>query len=107
MFFQVLAKSCKPIPVMAFGFFFVGKKYGWRKFVYVSAIVVGVMLFLYKDKKSKQESGQYGLGELLLLASLAMDGTTTAIQDHMKKHYRSSALSKMFYMNFYSTIYLT
>lgn len=33
------------------------------------AIVVGVMMFLYKDKKS-QASSAYGFGEMLLVGSL-------------------------------------
>ncbi|CAD6187911.1 unnamed protein product [Caenorhabditis auriculariae] len=102
---QVLAKSCKPIPVMVFGVLFAQKKYKWRKYLYVLMIVVGVAMFLYKDKKSKAES-QFGIGELLLLLSLAMDGTTTSIQDVINKNYRRSALSMMLFMNLYSTVYL-
>ncbi|KAK5975716.1 hypothetical protein GCK32_006662 [Trichostrongylus colubriformis] len=102
---QVLAKSCKPIPVLVFGVLFAGKKYSWRKYVFIFMIVVGVALFLYKDKKSSNEK-QVGIGELLLLLSLTMDGTTTSIQDRINKSYKRSTLSMMFFMNFFSTIYL-
>ncbi|KAK6040829.1 UAA transporter family protein, partial [Cooperia oncophora] len=76
---QVLAKSCKPIPVLIFGVLFAGKKYSWRKYVFIIMIV---------------------------LLSLTMDGTTTSIQDRINKSYKRSTLSMMFYMNFFSTIYL-
>ncbi|PIO52424.1 hypothetical protein TELCIR_26270 [Teladorsagia circumcincta] len=35
-----------------------------------------------------------------------MDGTTTSIQDRINISYKRSTLSMMFYMNFFSTIYL-
>ncbi|VDL66824.1 unnamed protein product [Nippostrongylus brasiliensis] len=102
---QVLAKSCKPIPVLVFGVLFAGKKYSWRKYIFIIMIVLGVAMFLYKDKKSSTEK-QIGIGEILLLLSLTMDGTTTSIQDTINKSYKRSTLSMMFYMNFFSTIYL-
>lgn len=42
---QVLAKSCKPVPVMIMGAF-MGKKYPLRKYVNVCLIVLGVALFM-------------------------------------------------------------
>lgn len=57
------------------------KSYAVRKYVFVLLIVVGVVLFMYKDKsgQSKFETS-FGLGELLLLLSLTMDGLTGAVQ---------------------------
>ena len=78
--FQVLGKSCKPIPIMVFGVLFAGKRYACRKYAYVLMIVIGMAIFLYKPDsggKGKVGSGfQFGAGELLLVASLAMDGAT-------------------------------
>ena len=42
---QVLAKSCKPVPVMIMGAF-MGKKYPARKYLNVCLIVLGVALFM-------------------------------------------------------------
>jgi len=42
---QVLAKSCKPVPVMIMGAF-MGKKYPLRKYLNVCLIVMGVALFM-------------------------------------------------------------
>lgn len=35
-----------------------------------------------------------------------MDGTTGAIQDNIRRHYTANGHSMMYYMNFFSTIYL-
>ncbi|PAV91862.1 hypothetical protein WR25_15615 [Diploscapter pachys] len=104
---QVLAKSCKPIPVIIFGVLFAHKKYEWKKYFFVVMIVVGVMLFLYKEKKGGQTQQQLGIGEFLLLASLVLDGTTTSIQDRINKKYHRTGQTMMYYMNLYSTFYLT
>uniref|UniRef100_A0A1I7U8S9 UAA transporter n=1 Tax=Caenorhabditis tropicalis TaxID=1561998 RepID=A0A1I7U8S9_9PELO len=103
---QVLAKSCKPIPVMIFGVLFAHKSYHWRKYCYVLMIVIGVAMFLYKDKKAADQK-DFGFGEALLIFSLAMDGTTTSIQDRIKKSYQRTGTSMMFYTNLYSSLYLS
>ncbi|CAI4228983.1 unnamed protein product [Auanema sp. JU1783] len=102
---QVLAKSCKPIPVMLFGVFFAAKKYSLRKYFFVLIIVAGVALFLFKDN-AKDSSNGYGQGEILLLTSLIMDGATTSLQEIMNQSHRKSPLSMMYYMNLYSSFYL-
>jgi len=103
---QVLAKSCKPIPIMIFGALFAGKKYIWRKYFYVILIVIGVALFLYDDKKHAEDAQKSNFGDLLLLASLAMDGMTGAMQDRMRASYVASGNSMMYNMNLFSTFYL-
>lgn len=57
------------------------RSYPPRKYLFVILIVLGVILFMFKDKggDSKTES-YFGMGELLLLLSLTMDGLTGAIQ---------------------------
>jgi UDP-galactose transporter B1 len=42
---QVLAKSCKPVPVMLMGVL-MGKKYPLKKYLKVGLIVAGVRLFM-------------------------------------------------------------
>ncbi|VDM96221.1 unnamed protein product [Thelazia callipaeda] len=106
---QVLGKSCKPIPVMVFGFLIANKRYHWRKCCYVLMIVSGVALFLYKEKAGnmhQKSTFNLGVGELLLLLSLAMDGTTGAIQDKIRHQYTVKAHNMMYHMNFFSSLYL-
>lgn len=77
---QVVGKSAKPIPVMILGLLVGNKTYAMKKYICVLMIVIGVVLFMYKDGKSNTEQDSSGIGELLLVMSLSMDGLTAAIQ---------------------------
>jgi len=92
---QVLAKSCKPVPVMLMGSL-MGKRYPFRKYVNVVMIVVGVALFMGGgDKKGKDTSSasdedselssspEQIFGVLLLFLSLCFDGGTGAYEDKL------------------------
>lgn len=107
---QVLGKSCKPIPIMLFGVLFASKRYPWRKYLYVLLIVVGMAVFLFKDDKkshkSKADLFEFGRGEMLLVASLAMDGVTGAVQDRIRHSYSTEKWSMMFFMNLFSSVFL-
>lgn len=70
---QVLAKSAKPISVMAVGFLLGGFRYPLQKCLYVLMISVGVVFFVYKEPVLKQKNavvsgGSYGIGEILLVS---------------------------------------
>jgi solute carrier family 35 (UDP-galactose transporter), member B1 len=86
---QVLAKSCKPVPVMLMGTF-MGKRYDLRKYINVVMIVSGVALFMGggdnskggKDDDEKSTSSQM-FGILLLFISLCFDGGTGAYEDKL------------------------
>ncbi|KAF7988435.1 hypothetical protein HCN44_001008 [Aphidius gifuensis] len=65
---QVVGKAGKPIPVMLLGVLLGKKSYPMRKYVFVFLIVLGVILFMFKDgKTSEKQTEQFGLGEVLLL----------------------------------------
>lgn len=85
---QVLAKSCKPVPVMLMGAL-MGKKYNLKKYFNVSMIVLGVALFMgggnkggKKDDDEKDSSSQI-FGIILLFISLCFDGGTGAYEDKL------------------------
>jgi len=89
---QVLAKSCKPVPVMLMGAL-MGKKYGIRKYINVAMIVSGVALFMGGGDKRKKD-GDVGeerddsassqlIGLVLLFISLCFDGGTGAYEDKL------------------------
>lgn len=117
---QVIGKSCKPIPIMILGFLLSRKRYSWRKCIFVSMIVAGVALFMYKknifDSSSQSVDASpptgnnflvnLGAGELLLILSLTMDGLTGAIQERMKTEYSTKSGYMMYKMNLWSTFYL-
>lgn len=104
---QVVGKSAKPIPVMLLGVLVGNKKYNMQKYVCIFTIVIGVVLFMYKDGKSNAlAEDSFGLGEVLLILSLSMDGLTGAIQDRMRAASRPSGQQMMLAMNGWSTLIL-
>lgn len=114
---QVVGKSCKPIPIMILGVLIGRKRYTMKKYVFISMIVAGVALFMFKKNlTSVQESisgtniyssvVDIGLGELLLILSLSMDGVTGAVQERMKSEYQTKSGHMMYKMNLWSTFYL-
>eukprot|EP00568_Trieres_chinensis_P000060 CAMPEP_0183303808 /NCGR_PEP_ID=MMETSP0160_2-20130417/9117_1 /TAXON_ID=2839 ORGANISM="Odontella Sinensis, Strain Grunow 1884" /NCGR_SAMPLE_ID=MMETSP0160_2 /ASSEMBLY_ACC=CAM_ASM_000250 /LENGTH=553 /DNA_ID=CAMNT_0025466767 /DNA_START=17 /DNA_END=1678 /DNA_ORIENTATION=- len=89
---QVLAKSCKPVPVMIMGTF-MGKKYPLKKYINVLLIVSGVALFMGGGDSAGKKKGAGGgddegsasqvFGILLLFISLCFDGGTGAYEDKL------------------------
>ncbi|KAJ8979547.1 hypothetical protein NQ317_017695 [Molorchus minor] len=104
---QVIGKSAKPIPVMILGVLLGRKKYTFRKYIFVCMIVFGIVLFMLKDKNmSAAQDNLIGVGELLLLLSLLMDGLTGAIQERIRAESKPSGLDMMFHGNIWSTLFL-
>lgn len=88
---QVLGKSCEPIAIMLFGVLLANKRYAMRQYLNVLLIGVGMAIFMYKPAAHRKDGGddgtaaatkplELGTGKLLLIASLAMDGVTGAVQ---------------------------
>jgi solute carrier family 35 (UDP-galactose transporter), member B1 len=103
---QVVAKAAKPIPVMLLGVLIGRKSYAAQKYGFVLLIVLGVVMFMYKESKSSAVTESSGLGEILLLLSLSMDGLTGAIQERMRASSAPSAQYMMLSMNSWSTLFL-
>lgn len=106
---QVLGKSAKPIPVMILGILLARKRYPAAKFLFILMIVIGVSLFLYKDQQKTtvaEHKPIIGIGELLLLASLTLDGLTGASQDRMRADYKTGAYQMMLHVNLWSVLWL-
>ncbi|KAG5181184.1 UAA transporter family-domain-containing protein [Tribonema minus] len=99
---QVLAKSCKPIPVMLMGAA-MGKKYPLKKYVNVIMIVCGVAMFMGGGKgagKSGADAGGQVLGLLLLFMSLCFDGGTGAYEDKLMCKHHVGPFDLMFNIQF-------
>ncbi|XP_065919935.1 solute carrier family 35 member B1-like [Dysidea avara] len=107
---QVLAKSCKPIPVLVFSLLLGGKSYGLSKFFTVGLIVSGVTVFMYKEHhptSGDSAESVLGFGQILLLASLLMDGVTAAMQERLRtNNLVTSPYRMMFAVNLFSALYL-
>ena len=103
---QVVAKAAKPIPVMVLGVLLGRKSYSAQKYCFILLIVVGVVMFMYKEGQVNKASENTGLGEILLFLSLSMDGMTGAIQERMRAASKPSAQHMMLAMNYWSTLIL-
>merc|ERR1740131_133374 len=106
---QVIGKSCKPIPVMVLGVLVGKKSYPLLKYLFILMIVMGVALFMYKDKAGNASGGSdsiIGVGEILLLVSLTCDGLTGAVQERMKLEHKTKSGHMMMAMNKWSIGYL-
>lgn len=104
---QVVGKAAKPIPVMILGVLIGRKSYSWVRYGCVFTIVVGVILFMFKEGKSGGAAEtSLGLGELLLVLSLSMDGLLGAIQERMRASSAPSGQQMMLSINFWSTLML-
>lgn len=97
--FQVVGKSAKPIPVMLLGVLIGRKNYPLRRYLFVFLIVAGVIAFMFKEQtKPGSDSGSTGIGELLLVLSLTMDGLTGAVQVSLPSlKYCDLSISYIFY----------
>lgn len=103
---QVVAKAAKPIPVMLLGVLIGRKSYSMQKYFFILLIVVGVVMFMYKEGKVNTKSENAGIGEILLILSLSMDGLTGAIQERMRAAAKPSAQHMMLAMNYWSSLML-
>lgn len=103
---QVIGKSAKPIPVMILGVLIGHKRYTLQRYCFVLTIVAGVVLFIMKEGKvnsSVAAEQTVGIGEVLLILSLSMDGLTGAVQERMRAAHSPSAQHMMLAMNAWST----
>lgn len=105
---QVLAKSCKMLPVMAMGVLVGRKRYATSEYLCGMMVSMGIALFaLFKPHggtASKLETDNAPMGYALCLVNLLMDGYTNAAQDKIHDRYRNtSALDMMFWMNIWGS----
>lgn len=85
------------------------KRYSIQRYCFVLTIVAGVVLFMMKESKVGAAMVQeqiFGIGEVLLILSLSMDGLTGAVQDRMRAAHSPTAQHMMLAMNAWSTGFL-
>jgi UDP-galactose transporter B1 len=88
------------------GVFIAKKNYRIQKYAFVFLIVVGVILFIYKEGKTKPEEENSILGLIAIGVSLLSDGILGGIEDRIQTKSKPSALSIMTKINFFSSILL-
>eukprot|EP00877_Chromochloris_zofingiensis_P001938 jgi/Chrzof1/11745/Cz06g08050.t1 len=106
---QVLAKSCKMVPVMLMGTLLHKKTYSAMEYMCMCLIGIGVSLFARKSSSkvtTKLASPNAPLGYLLCFLNLTFDGYTNAAQDEINRKYpKNSPIHMMCWMNFWCALY--
>jgi len=105
---MVLAKSCKPIPVMILSRIVLRNQQSLLKYICVLLITTGVIFFVYEmegHNKTMHSSSNFGLS--LLALSLTLDGITGPFQEKLKKTYESKPAHMMFWCNLLSALFLS
>ena len=78
---QVVAKACKPLPVVVLGSLLGRTSHPPQRVGMVLMLVLGLIIFLHTEEGGSGEGGEgLGVGGLLLFASLLCDGLTAAVQ---------------------------
>lgn len=96
---QVLAKSCKMIPVMLMKIVINGTRYSMIEYVAVGFVTAGISIFmLFSKKGGSDSSSMFGLA--LLFVSLALDGYTGPAQENIRKNFDPNKYQMMKSMNF-------
>ncbi|PRP88931.1 Drug/Metabolite Transporter (DMT) Superfamily [Planoprotostelium fungivorum] len=105
---SVLAKSCKPIPVMLMGLIVLGKKQTTTKYICVSLITGGIAVFMMAggSGKHKAESSDSLYGLILLTLSLTLDGIIGPLQERVQSKYKPMPKHMMYYTNAWSSFFL-
>lgn len=108
---QVLAKSCKPVPIMLMGAV-MGKRYPLKKYLKVGLIVAGVGLFMGGGDKKKKAGGNDDdkdtssqlIGIAFLFISLCFDGGTGAYEDKLMSVHKIGPFDLMYNIQLGKTI---
>lgn len=91
---------------MILGFLLAGKRYKWKKVIFVLTIVMGVSLFIFKDKATDTVGGNALLGNILIGTSLLMDGLCGVSEDRMRSVAMPTTLNFMMYSNLWAVMFL-
>jgi len=102
---QMLGKSFKMMPVMAWGTYISGKHYGTRDWLVAVAVTLGVTEFIMTGPMaSPVDSGNSIRGLLWLAAFLALDGLTSTMQEKLFREHHTSKYNQMLYVNLFSAL---
>jgi len=106
---QVLAKSCKPIPVMVMGMIVLKRSYPARKYALVFLMCLGIALFAFSSNSINTSSPTMGWafwGYALLVISLSFDGVSGPLLERIVQQYTPTSNQVMFITNMWSALFL-
>jgi UDP-galactose transporter B1 len=101
---QVLAKSCKLVPVLLVNVLYYRRKQTAAQYFTVFLVTVGLIVFRYDPSRSEGSNSNYGL--LLLVISLLMDGITGPSQEDLRDRYKPSSQQFILLCNLWGCIFL-
>jgi len=103
---QMLGKSFKMMPVMAWGMIVSGKRYSIVDWCVALAVTLGVTEFLMTGpiSSSGDDSNTSVYGLALLVAFLALDGFTSTFQEKLFKEHQTSKYNQILYVNLASCL---
>lgn len=90
---------------MIFGVLIAHKKYAVQKYFIVLTIVIGIGVFIYRDKSQMKNGKSNFIGLILLAISLVSEGIKSSIFDLKQKVFKSTALNFMYRENFWSLLF--
>ncbi|KAG5679666.1 hypothetical protein PVAND_009221 [Polypedilum vanderplanki] len=103
---QVLAKSCKLVPVMLMGKIVSRNKYEFYEYIVAIGISIGMILFLsgsYDHSKHSPVTTITGL--FLLVLYMVFDSFTSNWQSEIFKTYSITSIQMMYGVNLFSTLF--
>jgi adenosine 3'-phospho 5'-phosphosulfate transporter B2 len=100
---QVLAKSCKMVPVMLMGYVVNGKKYSLKEYLIACAVTAGAAMFKLAETNDAPVKDTEFLGIVLIVGYMGADSFTSNWQSAVFKQYKVSSMAMMFYANVFSS----
>ncbi|XP_025407925.1 adenosine 3'-phospho 5'-phosphosulfate transporter 1 [Sipha flava] len=104
---QVLAKTCKIIPVMLMGKLMSGKKYHYYEYVTAIGIWIGMAMFQFFTENKHSEITTSATGVILLVGYLASDSFTSTWQGQLFRHYQVTPMQMVFSNSLLSSLLTT
>lgn len=105
-----LAKSCKLVPVLIMNVILYRRKFPFYKYMVVSAVTVGISMFMLFSAESERKRAKGGgkgdslVGLALLSLNLIFDGATNSTQDDVFHNYSVTGPQMMLVMNGLSSL---
>lgn len=102
---QVLAKSCKMVPVMLMGYVVNQKRYSPIEYVVAIIVTAGAAVFKLNEKNDAPVQNTEAVGIVLIVGYMAMDSFTSNWQSKVFKQYGIDSTSMMMYSNLFSSAF--
>ena len=100
---QVLAKSCKMVPVMLMGYAVNRKTYSLFEYAIACAVTAGAAVFkLYEENHAAVRDTEF-VGIVLIVAYMVCDSFSSNWQSSVFKEFGVSSLAMMMYANLFSS----